>query len=75
MDPAHFAARVRQIALDAHRILNDPFVTSRELVELSGRLDELWRNCPGHRSSGLDRWLRNTRDLVDSREALKEGSY
>jgi hypothetical protein len=47
VDPWRFAACVREFALDAHRILNDPFATARDLVELSGRIDELWRNCPG----------------------------
>lgn len=72
LDPAHFAWCVGQFALDAHRILNDPFATAHDLVELSGLIDALWRQCPAKHSDSLDLWLRTARSLVRSRDSLRD---
>lgn len=68
LDPVQFAWSVRQFAFDAQRILNDPFATARDLVELSGRIDLLWRHCPARSASGMGHWLRGARVAIQEME-------
>ncbi|MFO0888905.1 MAG: hypothetical protein U0790_07115 [Isosphaeraceae bacterium] len=67
-DPAQFASRIRQLALDAHHLLKDPFAPVEELTRLTHRIDDLRRESPGGWSSAVSRWLRNVEDLLVTRE-------
>ncbi len=62
--PAELAVRVRQLALDAHRVLKDPSATSGELVELSRKIDDLRRSCPSLSSRQIEHWLQSASELL-----------
>jgi hypothetical protein len=72
LGPADFASSVRQFAFDAHRILNDPFATAHDLVELSTRIDALWRRCPAPRSASIEQWLRSAGAVVRTQDLWPE---
>ena len=64
--PADFAVRVRELAVEAYRVLKDPDATYREAVELSRQFDELRRQRRREHAPEreLDRWLRNAAKQV-----------
>ena len=69
IDPAELATRLRQLALDVHRVLNDPLATTGELVELSRCIDELRRQARVSHFREIDRWLQSAGDLVRTRSS------
>jgi len=70
LDPGQFASSIRQLALDAHRVLNDPLSRRDQLEELSSRIDVLRRSSPVDWTSGMNRWLRSVEEMIDSRETF-----
>ena len=61
LDPQAFAIRVRELALEAHRILKSPDAPSWQAVEISQQFDQLrhQRRCGNAPEKDIDRWLRN----------------
>jgi hypothetical protein len=66
LDPADFAIRVRELAVEAYRVLKDPDTSYGEAVELSRKFDELRRQRRREHAPEreLDRWLRNAAKQV-----------
>ena len=63
-DAPALAAEVRQLALLAHRLLNDPSAPDDDRLDLSRRLNRLRRQVRAGRASGsVSRWL----DRLDQR--------
>ena len=67
LEPAEFAARVRQLAIDAHRVLKSETAATHELAQLGRRLDEL--RLGGHMdlSRAIDRWLNQAYRQIEAR--------
>jgi hypothetical protein len=66
-DPEGFGRRVRQFAIDAHRVLEDPNSTRDEMIGLHLRAWFLLREAPGERSSEMQRWLQEARRIIGAR--------
>ncbi len=71
VSPAELASRVRQLAMDAYRVLKDPAATSGELVELSRKIDDLRRSCESLSSRQIDHWLQSAAEQVRCRRASR----
>jgi hypothetical protein len=67
LDPEEVARRVRQLAVDAHRILNHPDTTVEELIALRRRFKELLRAGRGSQPTEIERWLRSAQQEVDAK--------
>lgn len=65
-DPAILAASVRDVAIEARRILNDSARNPFEVGALSKRINDLQRQVPRRSASELSRWLENLSREVDS---------
>lgn len=63
LDAAALAAAVRQLALQAHEVLNDPNSDPDEARALSDRAADLRRHLRGRMSGSVARWL----DRLESR--------
>ncbi len=72
LDPGQFASSIRQLAVDAHRVLKDPFASSDQLKDLSKRIDVLRRTSPMNCSSAVARWLRSVEGIIDSRDSVSD---
>ena len=61
IDPEAFAIRVRELAVEAYRVLKDPDATYRQAVDISRQFDELRleRRRGDLPEKDIDRWLRN----------------
>jgi hypothetical protein len=57
LSAVELASRLRQLALDAHRVMKNPFATTSELVELSRQIDELRGLTGASPVREIDRWL------------------
>lgn len=66
-DPEALAAKIRELAVDAHHALNNPLVTAAELKELSRRINRLRRATRSARLSEIDRWLHQVQRRVEER--------
>ena len=66
-DAEELAARIRELAVDAHHALNDPFVTVARLAEQSRRINELRKAARSARLSDIDRWLHQVQRRVEER--------
>lgn len=66
-DPAALAARIRELAVEVHRALNDPFVPAVTLAGLSRRIKELRKATRSTRLSEIDRWLHQVQRRVEER--------
>jgi hypothetical protein len=66
-DPAALAARLRELAFDAHRALNDPLVTTVEVGDLSRRINNLRESARSAGLSEIDRWLQQAQRRVEER--------
>ncbi len=67
LDPAEFAARVRQLAIDAHRVLKSRTAVKSELVQLCRRIDELRQESRVDLSREIDRWLDQANEQIEER--------
>lgn len=65
LDPAEFAARVRQLAIDAHRVLKSRTAAKSELVQLCRRIDELRQESRADLSREIDRWLHQANEQIE----------
>jgi len=68
LDPAEFAARVRQLAIDAHRVLKSRTAARGELVQLCRRIDELRQESRLDLSREIDRWLYHANEQIEELE-------
>ena len=66
-DAEELAARIRELAVDAHHALNDPLVTAARLNDLSRRINELRKAARSARLSAIDRWLHQAQRRVEER--------
>ena len=69
-DPAVLAASVREIALEARRILRDPCQSELELSDLSLRIDQIRRSVPPSPANPLALWLETLAREVDAEHTL-----
>ncbi len=65
-DPANLAHAVREIASDAHRLLNDPNASDFELRELVSRISSLLIEVQGQPNEELSRWLDSARRRIEA---------
>jgi hypothetical protein len=63
-DPDDFGRRVRECAVDAHRILKRPDSPTDELIALHRRGWFLLCEAPGSQSTPIRRWLLATRQAI-----------
>jgi hypothetical protein len=66
-DAGDFGRRVRQFALDAHRILKGPDGPIDELFDLHWRSWSLLHEAPGEQTDGVYRWLLAARRAIVDR--------
>jgi hypothetical protein len=66
-DPEGFGRRVREFAIDAHRVLRRPDSPLDELTRLDGRAFRLLGEAPGARSIGISPWLLAVRQRIGAR--------
>jgi hypothetical protein len=72
LDPATLATSVRELALRARRILNNPPTRLIEVRALSRRIALLQLHVPAGRSSELSRWLESLLDKVKASEQVED---
>jgi len=73
-DPAAFAAEVRDLAFQAHRMLTRPDASPTELCQLSRRISRLRTQMKVMISDELSDWLDKLSSRVESRQALAGGT-
>ncbi len=66
-DAEELAARIRELAIDAHHALNDRFVTAARLADLSRRITWLRKGARSARLGEIDRWLHQVKRRVEER--------
>jgi hypothetical protein len=66
-EPQELAVMIRELAVDAHRALQDPFVTAAKLADLSRRIKELRKSTRSARLSEIDCWLHQVQRRVEER--------
>lgn len=66
-DPEGFGRRIREFAIDAHRVLSRPDSPLGELLRLHGRVGRLLGEAPRAGSSGVSRWLLAVRQRIGAR--------
>jgi hypothetical protein len=66
-EPDGFGSRVREFAIDAHRVLNRPDSPIDEVIRLHRRVWYLLRDTPGARSNEIRRWLLAALRAIDTR--------
>jgi hypothetical protein len=67
LDPADLAHRIRRLAADAHQTWRSHNAVPNELIELTRRIDELRQATQGPHMIEIDRWLRKTKELIETR--------
>ena len=60
-------AEMRQLAVDAHEILNRPDATTGELVRMRRRSWELLHGARASQLSEIERWLRSAVRMLDAK--------
>jgi hypothetical protein len=66
LDPARLAEEVRELAVDAHRVLNAPVPPAPEIDDLAQRVSRLQVQIRGYRFKRLARWLDNVRQIIEA---------
>jgi hypothetical protein len=66
LDPAALADEVRDLAQDAHRVLNSPTTEDVAIEDLSRRIDLLKDQIRGYPFNELSSWLDNVRQIIDA---------
>jgi hypothetical protein len=66
-DPEGFGRRIREFAVDAHRVLRRPDSPLDELTRLDGRASRLFGEAPGARTIGICPWLLAVRQRIRAR--------
>jgi hypothetical protein len=57
LNPAEFAQKIRQLAMDAHRGLTRPDTSVDELLSLKQRFEDLRGETQEPQAAQIDRWL------------------
>jgi hypothetical protein len=66
LDPVALAAEVRDLANDAHRVLNAPCNEIQEVDDLSRRVTHLQDQIRGYPFDELSCWLDSVRQIIES---------
>lgn len=66
LDPANLAEEVRDLANDAHRVLNAPVCEIPAIDDLSRRIAHLQDQIRGYRFNDLACWLDNVRQKIET---------
>jgi hypothetical protein len=66
-DPGDFGRRIREFAIDAHRVLRHPDSSLDELTRLDVRAFRLLGEAPGARTVGIFPWLLAVRQRIRAR--------
>jgi hypothetical protein len=66
LDPATLADEVRELANDAHRVLNSPTPDIPAIEALADRVASLQDQIRGHPFDDLSCWLDSVRELIDA---------
>jgi len=66
LDPAALAEEVRDLANDAHRVLNSPTPETHDIDDLSRRVADLQGQIRGYPFDELACWLDNVRQIIDA---------
>jgi hypothetical protein len=66
LDPALLAEEVRELAHDAHRVLNSPLPKTPEIDTLAERVGRLQDQIRGYPFNELACWLDNVRQIIDA---------
>ena len=66
LDPAALADDVRELAHDAHRVLNSPTTEDVAIEDLSRRIDLLKDQIRGYPFNELSSWLDNVRQIIET---------
>ena len=66
-DPEDLAVRIRELAVEAHQALNNPFETAARMNDLSRRIKELRKAARSACMSEIDRWLHQVQQRVEER--------
>ncbi len=66
LDPAALADEVRELANDAHRVLNTPAPKLPEIDALAERVAYLQDQIRGYPFSELSCWLDNVRQIIEA---------
>jgi hypothetical protein len=66
LDPAALADEVRELATDAHRVLNEPTPENLEIDALTQRVLSLQDQIRGYPFDELACWLENVRQIIES---------
>jgi hypothetical protein len=66
LDPAALADEVRDLASDAHRVLNAPTTGNPEIEALTQRIAYLQDQIRGYPFDELASWLDNVRQIIES---------
>ena len=69
LDPAALAEEVRDLANDAHRVLNAPTAVVPEIDALSRRIASLQDQIRGYSFDELECWLDNVRQIIETETA------
>lgn len=69
-DPARLAESVRDLAVEARRILNSPAHHPHELRDLSRRIRVIREQVPGRPTNDLSRWLETLSRHVETRRRV-----
>jgi hypothetical protein len=66
LDPALLAEEVRELANDAHRVLNAPDPAAPEIDDLAERVGRLQDQIRGYSFNQLACWLDNVRQIIEA---------
>ena len=66
LDPAALAEDVRELANDAHRVLNAPSPVTPEIDALAQRVAHLQHQIRGYPFDELACWLDNVRQIIEA---------
>ena len=66
LDPAALAENVRELANDAHRVLNAPIPVTPEIDALAERVAYLQDQIRGYPFDELACWLDNVRQIIEA---------
>ena len=66
-DPEGFGRRIREFAVDAHRVLRRPDSPLDDLIRLDERAFRLFGEAPGARTMGISPWLLAVRQRIGAR--------
>jgi hypothetical protein len=67
LDPAVLAKEVRDLAHEAHRVLNAPAIEVLEIDDLSRRIASLQEQIRGYSFNSLACWLDNVRQRIEEK--------